>query len=203
MSLIEFLASLTRPNANHEKTSWQRYVWYWPERQLTVASNGYLMATLRGRIGEPRECDPQMVERFRGILEKPWTPFLDTDVAALLDWCAPVEEPREGPCEGCGGDGKCECPRCEKTHDCGDCHGTGRIMAPPDTRPGIFQDAGIWDRNKLARLLVPFSGTVSLAHWQRDMLRVSGSDWSVYMAPLDRDWFDDPAPVFPAKEIPS
>jgi hypothetical protein len=80
-----------------------------------------------------------------------------TSAELLREWTGAHEGEHEELCDNCGGDGQCDNCHCEKSHDCGVCNGTGKVMESPDLRRGWIGTHQV-DRNRLAKAAQVFSG---------------------------------------------
>jgi hypothetical protein len=152
-------------------------------KDYSGATNGRVLILIEGKSEIPHNAKAESsiakVMADRGELA------CKTNMEEILLWAGEYEGPSEEPCDVCGGDGQHECstPMCEKMHDCGACHGRGKVQCGPDVRHGIVGTTQI-DRNLVAKWASRFAGPVELTT-NNIGVQFIGQGWLVYQCMLN------------------
>ena len=127
----------------------------------------------------------------------------------VRQWAGEYEPPKLGPCDSCGGDGRCECQQCNAHHDCGVCKGSGKQTSFPDPREGII-GKNVLDRNKVAEVFRDLQGRCEVGvglsapseknSTRNAILEFRGDGWRAYFALMDRT-IDVPHGDWPVLEL--
>jgi len=166
-----------------------------------VLSDGRMLLAVRMANDLPTEGN--RVAGTKSILAAPEAEGREkaqTSVSALAAWAGPIPPLAKTECSSCGGDGECECPKCEDTHDCCCCDGTGERDVY-ETRHGIICGELI-DMNRIARLCELIRGDCTLTVRANSsvktvsMLRLDGDGWAALLMGIEGQ--DVSAPVFGA-----
>jgi hypothetical protein len=157
----------------------------WGGRQQVVATDASLIVVLGGKDAPPDASEATQALRatLLGVIDRPLPPpRRRADAADLAAWCGPYDPGQEEPCETCGGDGRCECPRCDGEHDCGVCRGSGRQGPLPPFLPGVLAGPSV-DRNRLIKAVAHLQGTCKV-YADKDAVVLAGPGWRVMISPL-------------------
>lgn len=169
----------------------------WGGRAQVVATDARLLVAVADVVsghGFPR-ASQELQQTLLGVLDRPLSPTLGRAAAiALAAWCGSYDPGQKEPCDSCGGDGRCECPRCDGDHDCGVCGGSGQQGPIAPCRPGRLFGKRV-DRNILVKAVSNLDGSCAV-HADKDFLALVGAGWLVWLAPMTDEGKEEGEPEF-------
>lgn len=183
----------------------------WGQRWL-CASNGYMVVMVRSDTAPDDWTSPSVEEVF----PKTWEPTHTAQMSALVQFAGTETLDASKKCTECRGTKRIEHYDCDDCfgHPCDECDGTGQVLLPPDSRPGLILQATV-NKNMICHALAsaPASGTVYLRNDAAlSPIIMMCDDWCAAIMPLRYGTIDGtlevmkvearPLLTWPAEEFP-